>query len=668
MSIFTPGTESKEESRRTIIAVVLSTLVVGVGFMVQNALFPPVEQPQPVQTTQTTESQQVAAPQPGVPTAAEPAVSAQTAEPAPVAQATYTIETNLLKVELTNAGGDIVSLKLKKHKDNKDYVDLIVPGSSGSKGLSLSFGGADTPVISDYMKAEWLDAERRTIAFTRTFMAKSADSGELVPFTYKKVYSFRDNEYMFGLAVTLENSVNKPIPLNVNGVAYTLQMGPQIGPRFDQLPKNADYRKYIMEVNGKKKIEMPKPNTMQVIKDQPSWAALAGKYFAFIGIPQAPFATFSFYQGQDPDIKQTNTMFISRPAISASVQTDTYYFYFGPKTSTELAKYEYSDKNSFGLASMKLEDATERSNILGWLEAILKFMLNIFYKIIPNYGVAIILVTIVIKIIFFPLTKKGSISTARMQELQPKIAELQAKYKSNPQKLNQEMAEFYKRENYNPMSGCLPMLIQFPLFIAMYSLFNNHFDLRGASFIPGWISDLSLPESIINFGSFRLPLLGWSDLRALPIIYLVSQLLYGKFTQTQQSGQNASQMKLMMYGMPIMFFFILYDVPSGLLIYWIVSNVLSIVQQVVINDMLKKHKLAAAEVGNSSSGNPAAGNARSGNGQSMKNAGKTTVRNGPQEGFSQKVTKWLEDKAKEAGADTSKPGKPGDKPKSGKKQ
>lgn len=661
MSIFTPGTESKEESRRTILAVVLSTLIVGVGFMVQNALFPPVQQTQPVQTTQTTENQPVTAPQLSVPMTAVPAVSAQTSEPAPVAQATYKIETNLLKVELTNAGGDIVSLQLKKHKDNKDYVDLIVPGVSGAKGLSLAFGGADAPVISDFMKAEWLDAERRTISFTRTFMAESADSDELVPFTYKKVYSFRDNEYMFGLAVTLENSTNKAIPLNANGVAYTLQMGPQIGPRFDKLPKNADYRKYIMEVNGKKKIEMPKPNTMQVIKDQPSWAALAGKYFAFIGIPQAPFATFSFYQGQDPDINQTNTMYISRPVITASVQTDTYYFYFGPKTSTELAKYEYSDKNSFGLASMKLEDATERSNILGWLEAILKFMLNIFYKIIPNYGIAIILVTIVIKIIFFPLTKKGSISTAKMQELQPKVAELQAKYKSNPQKLNQEMAEFYKRENYNPMSGCLPMLIQFPLFIAMYSLFNNHFDLRGASFIPGWISDLSLPESIINFGSFRIPILGWSDIRALPIIYLASQLLYGKFTQTPQSGQNASQMKLMMYGMPIMFFFILYDVPSGLLIYWIVSNVLTIVQQVVINDMLKKHKLALAEVGNGNTGTAAAGNTKFANGQSMKKAGKTTVRNGPQEGFSQKVTKWLEDKAKEAGADSTKP-------KSGKKQ
>ena len=231
-----------------------------------------------------------------------------------------------------------------------------------------------------------------------------------------------------------------------------------------------------------------------------------------------------------------------------------------------------------------------------------------------------------------------------MQELQPKLQELQAKYKGNPQKLNQEMAEFYKRENYNPMSGCLPMLIQLPLFIAMYNLFNNHFDLRGASFIGGWINDLSLPESIVNFCAFRLPILGWNDLRALPIIYLASQLLYGKFTQSNQSpGQSASQMKLMMYGMPIMFFFVLYDVPSGLLLYWIVSNVLTILQQVIINNMLKNHKLAIAKA--------PAGRPVQGGSVAMKSAGKTTVRGAAPasaEGFGEKVKNWLEKKGAEA--------------------
>jgi len=127
------------------------------------------------------------------------------------------------------------------------------------------------------------------------------------------------------------------------------------------------------------------------------------------------------------------------------------------------------------------------------------------------------------------------------------------------------------------------MLLQLPIFIAMYNLFNNHFDLRGAMFIPGWIPDLSVPEAIWQFpGDFRLPILGWTALRALPFIYVGSQLIYGKVTQAPGQQTN-NQMKMMLYIMPIVFFFILYNVPSGLLIYWIFSNVLTLVQQVMIN-------------------------------------------------------------------------------------
>ncbi|HAP56062.1 MAG TPA: membrane protein insertase YidC [Spirochaetaceae bacterium] len=669
MSIFNDGSQSKEESRRTILAVVLSTVIVGVGFMLQNVFFPPA--PQSAQSTAQTTQQlgETAGPPPPAATVVAdpfaPTTTVSTAQAAatapaavqtppveaPVAKTTYTVETDLLKVVLSNSGGDIVSLQLKEHKDKEGYVDLIVPGEKGSQGISLAFGAPGSPTVGELMNVSWLDTDRKTIQFSRVFYARSSEGGELKPFTYRKTYTFRNGEYLFGMAIGLEGENGAQIPLNSNGTAYTLSVGPQIGPRFDHLSKNADYRKYILEVEGKKKTEMPKAGNLQVIKERPSWGSMTGKYFSFIAIPELPFASFSYLQGQDSLIKQTNTMYLSRPAISSSAQTDKYYFYFGPRTNAHLAKYEYADKNSFGLSSMKLEDVVERSNLLGWLETILKFMLNISYKLIPNYGVAIILVTIFIKVLFYPLTKKSSVSTARMQELQPKLQELQAKYKGNPQKLNQEMAEFYKRENYNPMSGCLPMLIQFPLFIAMYNLFNNHFDLRGASFIAGWINDLSLPESIVNFGSFRLPILGWNDLRALPIIYLASQLLYGKFTQSPQGGQNAGQMKLMMYGMPIMFFFILYDVPSGLLLYWIVSNLLTIAQQVVIKDLLKKHKLTPAKAPAPASG-------------PMRNAGRTSVRasgeSATQDDLGEKVKNWLEKKAAgmdgKSSASTRKPG------------
>jgi YidC/Oxa1 family membrane protein insertase len=179
-----------------------------------------------------------------------------------------------------------------------------------------------------------------------------------------------------------------------------------------------------------------------------------------------------------------------------------------------------------------------------------------------------------------------------MQSLSPKIKELQEKYKNNPQKLNTEMAALYKQEGYNPIAGCLPMLLQIPIFFAMYNLFNNHFDLRGAMFIPRWIPDLSLPEAIWNFpAGFRVPILGWTALRLLPFIYVGSQLLYGKVTQTPDQTGN-TQMKIMLYVMPIMFFFILYDVPSGLLLYWIFSNLLTLGQQVLINKVLLPRKKA----------------------------------------------------------------------------
>jgi YidC/Oxa1 family membrane protein insertase len=121
-----------------------------------------------------------------------------------------------------------------------------------------------------------------------------------------------------------------------------------------------------------------------------------------------------------------------------------------------------------------------------------------------------------------------------------------------------------------------------PFFFAMYGLFSNHFDLRGATFIPGWINDLSQPESIVNFGNFTIPILGWNDLRLLPIIFLATQLFSSKLTQAPGTTSNR-QAKLMAYGLPTLFFFILYNLPAGLLVYWIISNILTAGQQFYIN-------------------------------------------------------------------------------------
>jgi YidC/Oxa1 family membrane protein insertase len=165
-----------------------------------------------------------------------------------------------------------------------------------------------------------------------------------------------------------------------------------------------------------------------------------------------------------------------------------------------------------------------------------------------------------------------------MQALNPQITELKAKYKDNPTKMNQEMSQLYKKEKVNPLGGCLPLLLQMPIFISLYQLLNKHFELRGAVFLPGWISDLSAPESIFTL-PFTIPLLGWTAVRLLPFLFVGTQLISSKLMQTPGGAAQGGQMKMMTYMMPIFFFFILYDAPSGLLLYWTVTNLLTAVQQ-----------------------------------------------------------------------------------------
>ncbi|HOV64938.1 MAG TPA: YidC/Oxa1 family insertase periplasmic-domain containing protein, partial [Spirochaetia bacterium] len=321
--------------------------------------------------------------------------------------------------------------------------------------------------------------------------------------------------------------------------------------------------------------------------DRVSWVALAGKYFTVIGVPDATQYRITFSNKPVEGLTDAAHIYFTRPLIKSSKNEDVFRFYMGPKSSAELSRYNDAAKNGFGLSGLSLEKAMDSGSILGWLEWILQKILQLFYMLIPNYGVAIVLLTVFIKALLYPLTKKSMYSTSKMQTLSPKIADLQKKYKDNPQRLNQEMAALYKREGISPLSGCLPLLLQMPVFFALYGLLNKHFELRGAMFIPGWITDLSAPESIFNFAPVRIPLIK-SDIRLLPIIFVATQIIYGKMTANPNTtGSGGMNMTLITYVMPIVFFFILYDAPSGLLVYWIMTNVLSYIQQIYLNKKIK---------------------------------------------------------------------------------
>ena len=317
-------------------------------------------------------------------------------------------------------------------------------------------------------------------------------------------------------------------------------------------------------------------------------------------IPSAPEKVNTAWYSSNVEINNyaNAQAMIERNAFTGSDISDTYYMYFGPRNDKDLKRYNIAENNGWNIGGKKISQALQTSGWLNWLEKILKVVLQFLNKLFHNWGVSIIIMTLILKVIMFPLSKKQSLGSLKMQELQPKMKALQEKYKDDQQKLQQETSKLYQQAGYNPASGCLPMVFQFLVLFAMYNLFNNYFEFRGASFIPHWIPDLSTGDVVKTF-NFDIPLLG-NQLRLLPVIYVATQLLSGKITQYGQAsapGQSQATMKFMMYGMPLMFFFMFYNAPSGLLLYWLTSNVLQIFQQLIINKMMKEKKAEKAAGG-----------------------------------------------------------------------
>jgi YidC/Oxa1 family membrane protein insertase len=593
--------------KKTVLAIALCSMIIfGWSFFIQPKFFPQeTEQasgqgvstesssagagtggaaPVPVESAAPVAAVDAGSPDAAAGAAASPASGAATLTAVPEKEEHVTIETDLVVAVLSSAGGDLVSYKLKEHADKGELVEMILPAVSEngteteSHAFTLAFGGADArPINANFRVSR---PTPLTVEFSRDFAVQGGGG----IFTLTKRYDFRNGEYMFQLGVSVAGNA----ALNYNNAAYTLGFGPQIGPTFEKLDNRYEYRHYYTLANGKR--SNAKVNTP--IDTRFTWASIAGKYFTAILVPDNTLYTLSFSDKKEPGVSATSRMYLSRPATSGNGANDVFHFYLGPKNQDNLGRYD-TGENSFKLRELDFVKAASSSGILGPLETLLKWALRFFYNLVHNYGIAIIILTLVVKIVLFPLTKKSSEASVKMQALAPKIKELQTKYKDNPAKMNAELGLLYKKEGHNPMSGCLPLLIQMPLLFAMYNLFNNHFDLRGAMFIPGWIPDLSLPESIVQFGT-TLPLLGWDSLRLLPFVYVGSQLLYGVATRTPEQQGNPS-MKMMLYVMPIMFFFILYNVPSGLLVFWIFSNVFTLIQQVLLNKYLASKRPAVVE-------------------------------------------------------------------------
>lgn len=575
--------------KKTVIAVVLSVVVISISMVVQGLIWPRTQATLPP-VGQSTVQEALPAPTPAA-TASETKGTEAALSAAPdarLAEQVVKLSNEVMVLTLSSRGAVATSVELTRHV-NRDGspVEMVLSGDSGQYPFSLKFGDYSAPATDAMFAVDGPWPGRSEVVFSRQFLSPKG-----VPFTLRKIFSLKPAEYLVEVRVELENSVNEYLDLGSGGYAYTFGFGPQIGPRYDKLDQRNEYRQYIYREAGKKKtVRLPREGVKTMV-ERVEWVSITGKYFTVVAVPDATKYDTVYDVRPLPGIQDHSSVSFSRPEVKAARSSDVFRFYIGPKQRDILRRYDDAAKNAYQVKELHLSDTLSTSILIGWLSTVLRLMLELSYKLLPNYGVAIILLTILIKFLLYPLSRKSFESTAKMQKMNPKIAEIRERYKGKPELMNKELASFYKKEGINPMGGCLPLLLQLPIFFAFYDLLNTQFELRGAPFIRPWISDLSGPETVLSFG-FTIPLLGWSDLKILPIVMLVTTFLQTRVSQTPDTGQ--SNTKMLTYAMPVVFFFILYNMPSGLVLYWTFQNITGIVQQLIVNRASKKKAGGASE-------------------------------------------------------------------------
>ena len=589
--------------KRTLWAIILSSIVLIASFILQPLIFPNsynsqknVAKNTSEQNIENKENSEFSSDDVNI---VKDIVVSKDETKDSVEEKTFVFNTNKAEIVLTNKGGDLISYKLNDHidTDTKEGVQLVENISEKNRALAVSFGGVSSPIVSDLFNYEYIN--ENTILFTKNFKIINSD-GEEKSFVLGKRYTFEPDEYLFKLEILIHSDENGSI--NINDIGYSFRTSPQIGPYFNPKLNRYENRQFISYSGSKaKRINISsKSNQLKKYEKDYKWNGIAGKYFVNLVIPvNSENFSYSWYSTNTEvnDFANAQVIMVRKPIENQDVK-DTYYLYYGPRNEKDLKIYNVAENNKWGVSGYKLTECLQTSGMFSWLETILKWFLAFINKFVKNWGVSIIVMTLIIKLLLFPLTKNQSMSSLKMQQIQPKVQALQAKYKDNPQKQQEEMAKVYKEVGYNPMSGCLPMLLQFLLLWSMFNIFNNYFEFRGASFIPGWISDLSSGDSVHTFQK-SIPFFG-NQLRILPFIYLAIQLISAKITggmagtNTTATAQSKTQMNLMMYGMPIMFFFMMYNASSGLLVYWTSSTIFQIIQQLIINRMMKNKRAEIA--------------------------------------------------------------------------
>jgi YidC/Oxa1 family membrane protein insertase len=468
-----------------------------------------------------------------------------------------TVDTDTFHIVFTEVGATLKECFLRS------YASKISPDSSPVNlvkvtppdiPLGLILGTQPTQDLSSVVfEADRgdLTLDESTPEASLTFSFRMPSGAEV-----KKIYTFHQGEYWVDLSVQTSGLPpttgtvflnNRP---SSNGSAYIFE-----GPAY-------------FSQGNLEEVTLDDPGDRQSYTGPIDWVGYGDNYFLTALIPSDPQGPWNVVMEKKDKEGLTETR-LSRlePAsngtgggVSEVLQLG---LYLGPKEIDRLETHGHNLVHAIDF---------------GWFDPIAKpllYLLKFFYRYMSNYGLAIITLTVLIKLAFWPLAQKGAKSMKKMQKLQPKLAKLKEKYGNDKEKLNKELMQLYKTYKVNPMSGCMPMLLQIPVFFALYKVLLQSIELRHAPFAL-WIDDLSAPDRLMIPG-VDIPYLG-----GIPVLTLLMGLSMYLQQKLSPSSLDPTQAKMMQF-LPIIFTFMFINFPSGLVLYWLVNNVLSIAQQHYVN-------------------------------------------------------------------------------------
>ena len=457
------------------------------------------------------------------------------------------VSTNLYELTISNKnGGAFTNFNLYKYQDHNDnLVNLI--DNDNSNNMVIGFVSIDGDKILldenwsmvDNINSLSVERGQKSLTFKTNFSNQ----------TITKKYTFYADTYNIDVDVEFENP-SQFISRN----QYTLNWNGGMPATEKDLSNDYLFFEGYASLGGERMGSKPKKGKSTVENQNGStlWSAIKTKYFISAIIPSEPGI------GAQVQSELNNEKPIYNTEITQSSNSNNRFtVYLGP--------LDYDSLSDFNVG---LEENVD----LGWalfrpIGQVISWLLTKMYAIIPNYGLVVVVFAFLIKLLLNPLTVKTFESTRKMQALAPEIQKLKEKYKNDPQKMSRAQMELYKNSGANPLGGCLPMLIQMPILVSVFSIFRSKIEFRGAPFF-GWISDLSVPDTLISIGSFPINI--------LPVLMGSTMFIQ----QKMMSAPNAdTQQKTMMYVMNVFFLFLFYRFPSGLNLYYFVFNLLTILQQ-----------------------------------------------------------------------------------------